>query len=192
MKLRAYAKKIGVCYQTAWNYYKSGQIPGAYQLPTGTIIVPDLPTGAEQMQGAVVYARVSSSENRTNLKSQTERVSAFCAANGWSVQAVYEECASGLNDNRPKLTSLLSKEQNTRLVVEHKDRLTRFGFNYLKMLAKLRNIEIVVINCSETDQQDLVQDFVSLVTSFSARLYGQRRSRRKTEELIKKLQEDKE
>jgi predicted site-specific integrase-resolvase len=192
LKLRDYAKKIGVCYQTAWNYYKSGQIPGAYQLPTGTIIVPDVHTDATLVQGAVVYTRVSSSENKANLKTQTERVSAFCAANGWPVKAVYEECASGLNDNRPKLAALFSKEKNTRVVVEHKDRLTRFGFNYLKMLAESKNIEIIVINSSVTDQQDLVQDFVSLVTSFSARLYGQRRSRRKTEELIKKLQEESE
>ncbi|OUD13321.1 hypothetical protein [Thioflexithrix psekupsensis] len=72
-------------------------------------------------------------------------------------------------------------------MVEHKDRLTRFGFNYFK---DLWHGEIVIINEVADDEKDLMQDFVSLVTSFTARLYGRRRSRRKTEELIKQLDKD--
>ena len=71
--------------------------------------------------------------------------------------------------------------------MEHKDRLTRFGFAYIQLLSKA---EIVVINEVLGDEPDLMQDFVSLVTCFSARLYGRRRSRRKTEEIIKGLQGD--
>ena len=72
-------------------------------------------------------------------------------------------------------------------MVEHKDRLTRFGFNYIKVL--LPDCKIVVVNETE-DKEDLFEDFVSLVTSFCARIYGQRRSRRKTEELIRQLEND--
>ena len=81
---------------------------------------------------------------------------------------------------------ILAERKATRLVVEHKDRLTRFGFNYIKTL--FSECEIVVVNEVES-KEDLFEDFVSLVTSFCARIYGRRRSRRKTEELIKKLGE---
>lgn len=71
--------------------------------------------------------------------------------------------------------------------MEHKDRLTRFGFNYIKLL--LNDCEIVVVNKCETDQ-DLFKDFVSLVTSFCARIYGKRRTKRKTEQIIHALEKE--
>ena len=187
MKLSNYAKKLGVGYRTVWNMYKSGKIPGAYSLSTGTIIVPD----EKKILGGLtaVYARVSSSENKNNLLSQSKRVQDFCSAKGWIVSFVIEECASGLNDNRKKFKKLLFNKLVSRIVVEHKDRLTRFGFNYIK---DLWDGEIVIINEVVEDEKDLMQDFVSLVTSFTARLYGRRRSRRATEKLIKELENDKE
>jgi putative resolvase len=72
-------------------------------------------------------------------------------------------------------------------VVEHKDRLTRFGFNYIEQWLKLQDRRIEVVNLAENGKEDLIQDFVSIVTSFCARLYGQRRSKRKTERLIAEL-----
>lgn len=72
--------------------------------------------------------------------------------------------------------------------MEHKDRLTRFGFNYIETLLKNRGGEIVVINQVTSDKEDLIQDFISVITSFCARIYGQRRSKRSTEKLIKELE----
>jgi putative resolvase len=186
MKLSVYAKKLGVNYRTAWNLYNNNnQIEGAYQLPTGTVIVPDLKQ--LKKENTVVYARVSSSENKTNLISQSKRVQDFCTAKGWQVNGVVEECASGLNDKRPKLMKLLIDKNVTRIVVEHKDRLTRFGFNYIQ---ELWDGELIVINEVKEDEKDLMQDFVSIITCFTARLYGQRRTKRKTEQLIKELAKD--
>ena len=91
------------------------------------------------------------------------------------------------NDSRPKLSKILTDRKATRIVVEHKDRLTRFGFNYIKLL--LNDCEIVVVNECETDQ-DLFEDFVSLVTSFCARIYGKRRTKRKTEQIIHALEKE--
>ena len=71
-----------------------------------------------------------------------------------------------------------------RIVVEHKDRLTRFGFNYIKSLFPG---EIVVINEVKEDRDDLMGDFVAIITSFCARLYGLRRNRRRTEKIIEEL-----
>lgn len=186
MKLSQWAKEKGICYRTAWNMFRAGKIPCAYTLPTGTIIIPE-EKNVPKEEYTVVYARVSSSENKSNLDSQANRICQFCSAKGWVVKEIVKECASGLNDNRQKLQKILKDKKITRLVVEHKDRLTRFGFEYIKTLF---SGQIIVINEASEEKQDLMQDFVSLVTSFCARLYGQRRSKRKTEQLIRDLNND--
>lgn len=185
MKLSEYAKKNSISYQTAWRHYKLGLIPNAKKLPTGTIVVEEEVSEVLAEEYTIIYARVSSSENKSNLESQAKRLEQFCFAKGWIVNEIVKECASGLNDNRPKLIKILTEKKATKLVVEHKDRLTRFGFNYIKILYP--ECEIVVVNEVES-KEDLFEDFVSLVTSFCARIYGRRRSKRKTEELIKKLE----
>jgi predicted site-specific integrase-resolvase len=186
MKLSDYAKKHSMGYRTAWNHFKAGLIPNAKKLPSGMIVVDDDEVNIKAERTAV-YARVSSSENKTNLVSQSKRVQDFCSAKGWVVSMVVEECGNGLNDDRKKLKKLLSDKSVTRIVVEHKDRLTRFGFTYIK---DLWHGEIVIINEVVEDESDLMQDFVSLVTSFTARLYGRRRSKRQTEKLIAQLQNE--
>jgi predicted site-specific integrase-resolvase len=190
MKLSEWAKIQGISYQAAWNQYKRKLIPGAYQLRSGTIIVPIDSENTGRLEYTVCYARVSSSENRKNLESQATRLCAFCAAKGWIVKEVVKECASGLNDNRPKLTKLLKNPNITRIVIEHKDRLTRFGFNYIRLFKESQGCHIEVINEAGNDRDDLMQDFVSLVTGFTAKLYGQRRSRRKTEKLLNALEHE--
>jgi predicted site-specific integrase-resolvase len=189
MKLSQYAKVLGIHYRTAWNMFKKNQIPGAYQLPTSTIIVPDIDSpknGVEAKETKVcIYTRVSSSMNRKNLESQAERVGSFCAAKGWKVVRVAKEVASGINDNRPILRDILNKiGEYDMVVVEHKDRLTRLGFNYFSTM--LPN-KVYVINEAKDKTDDLMTDLVAIITSFCARLYGQRRGKRKTKEIIKEL-----
>ena len=186
MKLSEYAKRNSISYQTAWHHFKQGLIPGARQLPSGTVVVDEIKESTKP-EYTVVYARVSSSENRLNLETQAERLSQYCTSKGWTVNEIVKECASGLNDYRPKLSKILTDRKATRVVVEHKDRLTRFGFNYIKLL--LDDCDIVVVNECETDQ-DLFEDFVSLVTSFCARIYGKRRTKRKTEQIIQALEKE--
>lgn len=186
MKLSAYAKKLGVTYRTAFSYYQQGMIKGAYQLPTGTIIVPD--EIKENEEYTIVYARVSSSENKSNLDSQAKRLQQFCEANGWIVNEVVKECASGLNDKRPKLQKILSEQKATRLIVEHKDRLTRFGFEYIKTL--FSKCEIIVVNETSNEEDDIMQDFISIITGFCARIYGNRKSQIKAEKIIEELNKE--
>lgn len=78
------------------------------------------------------------------------------------------------------------------MLVEHKDRLIRFGFNYLVLLAEEQGKTIEVVNCAEDEKEDLIQDFVAVIYSFSARLYGLRRAKRKTEKIIKEITENEE
>lgn len=195
MKLPEYAKRIGVTRFTAHKWFHEGKIPGAYQLPSGLIYVPDSIFGIEKPKPkglTVVYARVSSSEQRkTNLETQVERLTQFAIANGWVVDKVIKEVGSGLNDDRKKLTDLLRSDVKIdRIIVEHKDRLTRFGFNYLQILADKLGFEIIVVNPTMTDNEDLMQDFASIITSFCARLYSRRRAKRQTEKIIQSLNQE--
>jgi putative resolvase len=108
-----------------------------------------------------IYTRVSAAENKANLDSQVQRVQDYCAAKGWQISQVVKEIGSGVNDSRPKLLKLLTDPTITVIVVEHKDRLTRFGFNYLDKLLAMQGRRIEVINLAENSQEDLIQDFVS-------------------------------
>lgn len=186
MKLSQYAKKLGVGYRTTWNWYKAGKLKG-YQLPTGTIII----TENEDLRTpkVAIYARVSSAENKINLDSQADRLIAYCQAKGWQIHKVVKEIGSGINDSREKLLKLLADTSLTVIVVEHKDRLTRFGFNYISTLFEIQGRRIEVVNLAENGREDLMQDLVSIIYSFCARLYGQRRARRKTEKITQQLAE---
>jgi len=182
--LKQYAKEHGVAYRAAWNRFKLGKIEGAFQDEFGKILIPEK---AVTNPYVVCYARVSSSENRDNLDRQAERLVAYANAKGYKVKEIVKECGSGLNDSRRGLLRVLNRPEVTRIIVEHKDRLTRFGFVYLEQWMKSRGCSIEVINEAANDKDDLMQDFVSLVTSFTARLYGLRRSKRLTEKLIKDI-----
>ena len=190
MKLATYAKQHGISYKTAWRWFKAGKLPG-FQMDTGTIIV-DGPTLAKVKTPpkVAIYTRVSSTENKGNLDGQAQRLTDYCAAKGYQVAIIVKEIGSGVNDTRPKLLKLLIDSTVTLIVVEHKDRLTRFGFNYIAELLQMQGRQIEVINLTDNGKEDLVQDFVSIITSFCARLYGQRRSKRKTERLIAELQHE--
>ena len=189
MKLIDWSKKQGICYRSAWNYFHAGQIAGAFRLPSGAIIVPDDKVKS-RAEFVVTYARVSSSENKDNLQSQSERLISFCNAKGWQTNLNIKEVGSGLNENRKKLEKVLREGRATKIVVEHKDRLCRFGFTYINLLCKHIGCELVVVNEVISEKEDLIQDFVSVITSFCARIYGQRRCKRKTEKIIKDLEVD--
>lgn len=190
MKLSAYAKQLGISYHTAWRMWQRGELP-AQQLPSGTIIVEMPPPATPvRVQKVTVYARVSNAKHRKNLDSQAERVSAFCAARGWQVVKVVKECGSGVNDQRPQFLALLSDTSISHIVVEHKDRCSRFGVAYIQTLLKTQGRELVIVNEAEEEQADLMQDFVAIITSFCARLYGRRRASRKKTALLAVLESD--
>jgi putative resolvase len=113
-----------------------------YQAPSGTIIVVEDDPAKDIQERVAIYARVSSHEHRDNLERQAERLSHYCTTRGYQVVAVVKEIASGVNDSRPKLTALLSDRSITRLVVEHKDRLTRFGFRYIEILMQGQGVPL--------------------------------------------------
>jgi predicted site-specific integrase-resolvase len=92
----------------------------------------------------------------------------------------------------PQFLALLADPSIGRIVIEHKDRGTRFGFRYIETLLRTYGREIEVVNQAENSTEDILADLTSIVYSFCARLYGQRRAKRKTEKLVRELQEEKE
>jgi len=187
VKLSQYAKQQGISYSTALRWWHQGVIRG-YQASSGTIIVETEGKQAASEERVAIYARVSSAEHRENLERQAERLTQYCTIRGYRVVKLVKEVGSGVNDSRPKLLSLLRDPLITRVVVEHKDRLTRFGFRYIETLLEIQGRTIEVVNPAENSKEDLLHDLASIVYSICARLYGQRRAKRKMERLVEQLQ----
>jgi putative resolvase len=180
MKLSAWAAQQGVHYQTAWRWWKHGTLPvPARQLPSGTILV-DVPAPASLGHTGggrtVVYARVSAHDQRADLDRQVARVVTWAAGQRLAVDEVVAEVGSGLNGRRAKLRRLLADAQVATIVVEHRDRLARFGVEHLEAALAAQGRRIVVLDSAETSD-DLVGDMVEVLTSFCARLYGRRGAR---------------
>ena len=190
IKLSEYAKRHGVTYRTVWNKFKEGKIPNAYKDEFGNILVK-IETPKETLSKKVaIYARVSSNENKSNLNSQAERLKNYAIAKGYRITHIVKEVGSGVNDNRKKLLKLLQKNDYGILIVEHKDRLTRFGFNFIKTLLEDKGVKVEVVNEAEDETSDLIQDLISIIHLFSKKMYGIKKSKIKTEKIIKCLQED--
>lgn len=100
-KLKQYAEEHGVVNRTAWNRFNQGKIPGAYLDDTGHIVVAY--SSAVDLKKAIIYARVSSSQNKNNLISQSSRLKEYALRSGYQIVEIVEEIGSGVNDNRKKL-----------------------------------------------------------------------------------------
>ena len=188
-KISQYAKKYGVTIRTVWNWIYTGKVNYERIDDFGHVrIVED--EDKDVKDSVAIYARVSSSENKSNLERQVKRLEDYCCARGYKVVKTVSEVGSGLNDTRPKLEKLLIDESIKMIVVEHSDRMARFGLNYIKKLLELQGRRIEIVNEQNNDRDDLMQDFVSIITSFCARLYGLRRNKRRTEKIIEELSKE--
>jgi putative resolvase len=175
MKLAEWARVNGVHPQTAYRWFRQGTMPvPARRLPSGTILVdaPDRLSGGR----AVLYARVSSHDQQADLDRQVARLTAWATGQGVAVTEVVTEVGSGVNGKRPKLKRLLADPQVTVIVVEHRDRLARFGVEHLEAALSAQRRRLVVVDPGETGD-DLVRDMIEVLAGFCARLYGRRGAR---------------
>ena len=162
-----------------YRWFRQGTMPvPARRLPSGTILV-EVPGGnsdGTEEQRVVLYARVSAHDQRTDLDRQVARLSAWAAGQGIVVAEVVGEVGSGMNGRRPRLRRLLADPTVAMIVVEHRDRLARFGVEYLEAALGAQARRLVVLDPDEASE-DLVSDLVEVLTSFCARLYGRRGAR---------------
>jgi len=192
---------LGVSYPTLRRWIKEGRIRavqtvgGKYRIPESEVkrLLSGV-TGKEVR--AVIYARVSSSEQRSDLERQVQYLAQYCSAKGYKVVEVLSDIASGLNAERRGLLKLFSYVVNKQIdvvVVTYKDRLTRFGFEYLEYFFKQYgvNVEVAFGEESKDAYQELVEDLIAIVTSFAGKLYGMRsHKKKKLVEGFKKLLEE--
>lgn len=190
MKVTEYAKMMGIHRLTVTKNFHKGLIPGYQDETTKTIYIenPEYATNKHNKPAnkAILYARVSSTTNKPSLDEQINRMRAYAAAKGYTVADEVKEIASGLNDQRPKLQKILKRNDYDILISEHKERLTRFGFGYLETLLAEKGVTIDIINQAENKDEELMNDFISIVTSFCHRIYGRNR-KKKTEEIISNI-----
>jgi len=140
-----------------------------------------------------IYARVSTAKQAEagNLQRQKERLITYAVEKGYQVKAIYTEIASGLNENRRELARLAKtapKDEIDFIIIEYKDRLACFGYKYLEQYYRSYGIEINIVELDEekSPQEELVEEMIAIVTSFSAKIYGKRGGRvaKKLTELI--------
>lgn len=185
MKLSVWAKQQGITYRTAWRLWKSGKLPvPAEQLPTGTVILH--PPAAITEGGAVLYARVSSTDQKSDLDRQVARLAVFAAEQGLRVAEVVKEVGSGLNGHRRGLMRLLRTPAVSVVVVEHRDRLMRFGFEYVEAALAAQGRSVLVMDSTDV-QDDLVRDMTEVLTSMCARLYGRRAAEQRAKRALEAM-----
>jgi putative resolvase len=186
MKLSTWAKQQGISYMTAWRWFRDGKLPvQAEQMPTGTIIVKDA-AGADT-KGVVLYAHVSSAEQKPEMDKQIARLLDFASKKKFSVIQSVTEVGSAINGHRPKLLKLLRDSSVKVIVVEHRDRLIRFGYEYLEAALSAQGRRLLVVDDHEV-KDDLVRDMLEVLTSFCARLYGRRGAQNKAKKALKAME----
>ena len=158
---------------TAWRHYNAGTLPPELQpKKIGNIIyVLDNPGGSAGR--TVGYARVSGAEQKPHLENQANRLWAYAGQNGITLSSVVSEIASGLNDRRPKLRKLLRDPTVQPVIIEHRERLARFGVGMVEVILEARGASLIVIDDTEVPE-DLARDMTEMLTCFCSRLYGKR------------------
>ena len=173
-KLSVWAAENGVHYRTAVVWMHKGKLPvQVVKTPGGHYRVVETDTLDRSKGKSVLYGRVSSHDQKDDLTRQIDRLRTFAGGLGLQDVDVVEELGSGLNGKRPKLLKLLGDSSVRRIVVEHRDRLARFGVEYIEAALQAQGRELVVAEAGE-HKLDLVQDFIDVVTSMCARIYGRR------------------
>jgi putative resolvase len=141
-----------------------------------------------------IYCRVSTKKQQEswNLIRQKERLIQYCNERQYNIIHIFEEVASGLNDKRRELIKMFRRlSEVDTIIVEYPDRLARFGYNYIEEFSKLLNVNIEVIEEKSNlePNEEMINDLISVVTCFSARMYGERGGRKVKKDIEKSIRE---
>lgn len=141
----------------------------------------------ESVDVCAIYARVSSQKQKISgdLDRQSQRLSEYCAKHNLYVEHIIKDCGSGLNDKRNgfvQLTNLIISGKVNKVIIEHKDRLTRFQYNFIEKIYNVFGCEIIAVDDKDdvSDAEELTRDLMALLASFSGKYYGKRSLERRT------------
>ena len=188
-RVREFGERVGLAPITLRRWDASGRLP-AKRLPSGHRYYDDsdvrtvlgVRDARPTPKRAVAYCRVSSAAQKPDLVNQRKTLELFCAARGIADVEWIQEVGGGLNFKRPKFVSLMdaiSAHEVSVLVIAHKDRLARFGFDWFSHHCSQHDCELLVMN-QETlsPDREMVEDLMAIVHCFSSRLYGLRNYRK--------------
>lgn len=190
MKVSELAKKLNKTSMTIWNYMKSGKLRYHQDFPNSNRyfywheVLEDMGINIPKKDKMTIgYCRVSTVDQKTDLEYQKKVVEQFCAKKGY-IFKIIEDIGSGINYTKKglkELIKLICDDKINRIVLNHKDRLLRFGNEIIYEMCHVKNIDIIVINQSEKEdkQQELVKDVLQIITVFSSKLYGSRSHKNK-------------
>ena len=200
-KPQEFAELIGVTVKTLQRWDTSGKLK-AYRSPTDRRYYTHKQyieyTGeANSKHGkTIIYTRVSTTNQKDDLKNQIEFLKQYANAKGVIVDEIFEDIGSGLNYNRKKWNKLIEDCMQgaiKTILVAHKDRFIRFGYEWFERFLKLHGVEIIVVNNEKlSPQEELVNDLISVIHVFSCKIYGLRKYKKQIkedEEVVKELQE---
>lgn len=192
-----FAKEVGITVKTLQRWDRQGKLvplrtPTNRRLYTQAQLLQVRGGKVNQVRQTVVYCRVSSPAQKADLANQKQLLEQFCAARGLVINAWIEEIGGGLNFKRPKFLKIVDQivaGKVVTLVIAHKDRLTRFGFDLLAHLCEQNDCELIVMNTETlSPEREMVEDLMTIVDCFSSRLYGLRNYKKS---LAKALDHDK-
>ena len=198
-----FANKVGYHYKTLQVLDKKGIFPAKrnqrnrryytdedYYLflnQVAKIPVEENNNNVHQKRLIITYSRVSSHGQKDDLKSQQSFIENFVASNGLQVDENLFDIGSGLNYERKnflKILELVEQKQVEKIIIAHKDRFVRFGFDYFQNFCKKHNTEIVIINLDScSPEQEFTEDLISIIHCFSSKLYGLRKYNKNTKVL---------
>ena len=191
--INKFSQIVGVTPQTLRNWDKSGKLQPHHTSESGYRYYSEeqlsqILRSKPKQRTVIGYCRVSSSKQKDDLERQIENVKTYLLAQGKPFEII-SDVGSGINCRRKGLLELLERiNQNEleKVVVLYKDRLSRFGFELIEYVASLHGCEIEIIdNTQKTEQEELVEDLVQIITVFSCKLQGKRAH--KARKLIKEL-----
>ena len=199
-KPQEFAEMIGVSVKTLQRWDKEGKLK-AYRTPTDRCYythkqyVDYMGDGNSKHCKTVIYTRVSTSNQKDDLQNQVEFLKQYANAKGIIVDEIFEDIGSGLNYNRKKWNKLIEDcllGLIKTVIVAHKDRFIRFGYEWFERFLKSNGVEIIVVNNEKASpEQELVNDLISIIHVFSCRIYGLRKYKKQIkgdEEIAKELQ----
>lgn len=187
LSINKVTKQLNKSAQTLRNWEKTGELIPAYKTKSGYRYYTEEQInkllGIEEKERVTIgYCRVSSRKQQDDLERQTENMRNYLCAKGYKFEII-TDIGSGINYNKVGLNILLDKVIKggvDKVVVLHKDRLLRFGFELVENLCKRYGTSIEIVdNTPKTEEQELVEDLVQIITVFSCKLQGKRANKMK-------------
>ena len=177
---KQFREKYNISPQYLYALKKNGKVKTKPFLGSQVLILD--PESSDSDKSVCIYARVSTPKQKTDLENQIKFLRQYLVSKGLNPEYVYSDIASGMNEDRKGLNEMMNaiiSGKISKVVISHKDRLTRFGFGYLKTIFSRYNTEIEIVNLEDEKsfQDELSEDLIAIIHHFSMKFHGKRKNK---------------